>query len=72
MGGAPGDNANVGDTCIAVLALLRAGSTAGTGEYATNIRRGVDFICESIEKADEQSLWVTDVRGTRLQGKLVE
>ena len=64
------DKPNVGDTCAAVLSLLRSGSTPKEGPYAENIRKGMDFICRSIEESDDESLWVTSVRGTRLQGKL--
>ncbi len=64
------DLANVGDTCAAVLALLRSGSTAAEGPYAEPIRRGLAFVCEEIERADRDSLYVTEIRGTRLQGKL--
>ncbi len=64
------DKSNVGDTCIAALALIRAGNTPVVGDHATNVRLAVEFICGNVEKADEQSLWVTDVRGTRLQSKL--
>jgi hypothetical protein len=62
--------ANVADTAMAALALMRAGSTPTSGEYATNVRRAVEFVCASVEKSDENSLSVTDVNGTRLQGKL--
>jgi hypothetical protein len=34
------------------------------------LRKGIDFLCEKIEASDESSLYVTDVRGTRLQSKL--
>ena len=46
------DKANVGDTCIAVLALLRSGSTPGQGEYKDNISKGIDFVCSAVEKSD--------------------
>src|SRR5205823_3365881 len=55
---------------IAVLALMRAGNTPTTGPYAQNVAKGVDFIFERIEKADKDSLYVTDVRGTQLQSKI--
>ena len=64
------DQANVADTASAVLALLRSGSTPGGGPHATNIRRGIEFICEQVERSDDKSLFVTELRGTRLQGKL--
>jgi len=65
-----GDPANVADTCVAALALLRSGSTPEAGAYAAEILRAVDFVCASVEASDEESLFVTDVRGTRVQGKI--
>lgn len=64
------DIPNVADTCMATLALLRAGNTPKEGIYADNVLKAIDFICNQIEKSDKDSLYVTDVRGTRVQGKL--
>jgi hypothetical protein len=61
---------NVADTCIATLALIRAGSTPAKGPYAKNIKGGIDFICGEVEKAEPQGLFVTSVKGTRVQSKL--
>jgi hypothetical protein len=64
------DIPNIGDTCMAALALLRAGNTPKEGVYADNLLKAIDFVCNQIEKADKDTLYVTDLRGTRLQGKL--
>lgn len=64
------DAANVADTCIATLALLRAGNSPTRGEYAESIRRAVEFLCTEVEKSDAKSLSVTSIQGTRVQGKL--
>jgi hypothetical protein len=64
------DKPNVADTCVATLALMRAGSTPSTGPHADNVRRGIEFICCEIEESDKESLYVTSVRGTRVQTKL--
>lgn len=64
------DTANVADTSMAVLALMRAGSTAAEGAYREPIRRGIEYILSEIEASDEQSLFVTSIRGTRVQGKI--
>lgn len=61
---------NVADTCMATLALIRAGSKPSEGPHAANIRKGVEFVASRIEEADPSSLYVTDVRGSRLQMKL--
>ena len=62
--------ANAADTCAAALALLRSGSTPARGEHAKAIRSAIAFICDKVEGADASSMWVADLRGTRLQTKL--
>jgi hypothetical protein len=69
-GGEPSAVANVGDTCIAALALIRAGNTPKEGPYAKNLAKAVEFVAAQVEKSPKDDLSVTDVRGTRLQGKL--
>jgi hypothetical protein len=64
------DTPNVADTCMAALALLRAGHTPREGTYAKHVAKALDFICGHIEKTKTDSLYITDVRGTRLQSKL--
>jgi hypothetical protein len=69
-GGEPSAVANVGDTCIAALALIRAGNTPQNGQYSTNVAKAVAFVCSRVEKSSADDLSVTDVHGTRLQSKL--
>jgi len=64
------DPSDLGNTCIAVLALMRAGHTPKEGEHAKKIAKGVDFILTRVEKADKDSLYLTDVRNTQLQSKI--
>lgn len=64
------ERSNVADTCITVLALMRAGSTPQTGPHAAALLRGVEFVLGQVERADADSLSVTDVQGTRVQAKL--
>lgn len=61
---------NVADTCIASLALVRAGSTAKSGGHHQKIARAVGYVLSQIEASDDSSLFVTDVRGTRVQAKI--
>lgn len=61
---------NVADTSMALMALMRSGSTARSGAYQKAIRRGLGFIMAEIEESDDGSLYVTDIRGTRVQGKI--
>ncbi len=65
-----GNGANVADTCMAALALLRAGSTPCEGAHAQNLARAVSYVCSEIEAADRDSLFVTSVLGTRVQRKI--
>jgi hypothetical protein len=64
------DKPNVGDTCMAVLALIRSGSTPSDGPFAKNVRRGLQYICKEIGASPEEGLHVTSTNGTRLQMKL--
>lgn len=64
------DRANVADTCVAALALIRAGSTPSKGTHAANVRNAVNYVCAQVEESDANSLSVTDIKGTRVQMKL--
>jgi hypothetical protein len=62
--------ASVADSSIAVLALLRSGSSPKAGPHSAVAAKGVDFILSEIEAADTDSMSVTRVHGTRVQTKL--
>jgi hypothetical protein len=64
------DPADVADTCMAALALFRAGNTPKQGKYAKNLARAVEFVCSHVDRADKDSLFVTDVRDTQVQVKI--
>ena len=64
------DKPNVADTCGAVLALIRSGSTPSKGPYARNILAGVKYIISEVQNSDADSLFITQTKGTRLQMKL--
>lgn len=61
---------NVADTCMAVRALVRSGSTPRGGEYQDQVLKALSFICEQVEASDAKDLYVTALRGTRTQMKL--
>ena len=69
-GGTMAGASSVADTSMALLAFLRSGQTAKGGEYAANVRRGIDYVVGEIERSDEGSLYVTQTRGTRVQSKI--
>jgi hypothetical protein len=64
------DPSDVASTCMAALALLRSGSTPTQGPYAKNIARAIDFIRARVDQADNDSLYVTDIRDTQVQVKI--
>jgi CRISPR/Cas system CSM-associated protein Csm2 small subunit len=64
------DPSDVGNTCVALLALIRAGNTPQSGEYKDHVRKGLRFVCDRVEKADGKDLYITDVRNTQLQSKI--
>jgi hypothetical protein len=64
------DPSDVGNTCAAVLALVRAGNSPKDGKYANQVIRGVEFVLRKIEEGDKDSLYVTDVRNIQLQSKI--
>jgi hypothetical protein len=64
------DKPDVADTCIAALALVRAGNTPREGPYKDALARAVRFVRGEIEASDAKSLAVTAIQGTRVQIKL--
>jgi hypothetical protein len=62
--------ANVADTSMALLAFLRAGHTPRGGEHAKTVDRGFGYVLAQIEASDSDSLYVSSVRGTRVQAKI--
>jgi hypothetical protein len=64
------DPPDVANTCVATLALLRGENTPRRGEYAANVKRALDFIVGSVEQADIESPYVTELRGTQVQSKI--
>jgi hypothetical protein len=64
------DPSDIGNTCFVLLALLRAGNTATEGEYKEAVKKGLKYVISRVEKADKDSLYITDVKGTQLQSKI--
>lgn len=69
---APGarEPSNVADSAIALLALLRGDRDGASGPYAEAIRGGLRFVCASVEDSDAESIYVTELRNTRVQMKI--
>ncbi|HEV7405736.1 MAG TPA: prenyltransferase/squalene oxidase repeat-containing protein [Chthoniobacteraceae bacterium] len=64
------DPADLGNTCVSLMALLRAGETPVAGEHREAAQRAFEFICAQVEAADVDSLWATSVRDSQLQVKI--
>lgn len=62
--------ADVANTCMATLALLRGGITPRDGEHADAVSRGLDFVMRHVEGADAESPYVTELRDTQVQVKI--
>ncbi len=72
MGGGAGLKSvgSVADTGMSALALLRSGSSPAGGKHQKALAKAVDYVCAEVESSDQDSLYVTQVRGTRVQGKI--
>ncbi|HET6572633.1 MAG TPA: prenyltransferase/squalene oxidase repeat-containing protein, partial [Fimbriiglobus sp.] len=64
------DPSDVGNTCMVLLALYRAGNTPTEGDYKAHVQKGLKYLFEQVEKAKADDLYVTDVRNTQLQSKI--
>lgn len=64
------DPSDLGNTSASVVTLLRAGESPIEGQHRDEMKKAFDYICKQVEKADENSLYVTDVRDTQLQVKI--
>lgn len=62
--------ANVADSSMALIALLRAGHSPRVGAYGKHVEKGLNYVMSEIEQSDDNSLFVTAVRGTRVQTKI--
>jgi len=64
------DPSDMGNTCYALLALVRAGNTATEGEHKEAVKKGLKYVLAMVEKSKGDDLYVTDVRNTQLQSKV--
>jgi hypothetical protein len=64
------DPSDLGNTCVSLVTLLRSGHTPAEGIHRDAAAKALDFICDHVERADQESLYVTDVRDTQLQVKI--
>ncbi len=57
-------------TAIVGMALLRSGTTLEKGIHAQNLKKALDYILKTIESADNDDPFITEVRNTQIQSKL--
>lgn len=57
-------------TAMVGMALLRSGTTLEKGTYATNLKKALDFLLETIESDGGEGKYITSVRNTQIQTKL--
>lgn len=64
------DPSDLGNTCVSLMALLRAGHSPAAGEHREAARKAFEYLCRQVEKAEDATLYVTAVRDTQLQVKI--
>jgi hypothetical protein len=64
------DPSDLGNTCVSLVTLLRAGESPLQGAHREAAQKAFEYICKQVENADPNSLYVTDVRDTQLQVKI--
>jgi hypothetical protein len=64
------DRSDVGNSVVALISFMRVGQDLRTGEYAENLRKGVEYVFSTMEKCNDETLFVTHVRDTQLQSKI--
>jgi hypothetical protein len=64
------DPPDVGNTCVGLMAVLRANAVRETDSFTTAIRKAFDFVAKQVEASDDESLYVTSIRDTQLQVKI--
>lgn len=57
-------------TAMVAMALLRCGNTPTTGKYSTNLSLATDYLLAQVEKTPDESINITDQKGTQPQAKL--
>ncbi|QDU91413.1 hypothetical protein Pla175_48360 [Pirellulimonas nuda] len=57
-------------TAFSLLALLRAGHTPAEGDHYPQVRKGLTYLVDAVEKADEEGPLITKIEGTQPQTKL--
>lgn len=65
-------SADPATTSMVAMALLRSGSTLTTGEFSVHLNKALTFLLKSIENSPDESINITELKGTQIQTKLGE
>ena len=57
-------------TAFTLLSLMRSGHTPMAGVYQTQVKKGLEYLVTTVEKAQSEGPLITDVQGTQPQTKL--
>ena len=61
---------DVANTCVATLALLRAGHTPTQGKYKDNLQKSVNYVVVRVEESPQEGLTISTREGTQIQVKV--
>ena len=61
---------DLANTAVAVLALVQAGHTPGSGKHRAVVKRGLEFVLHQVEASPEEGLAVSSITGTQIQRNL--
>lgn len=61
---------DVANTCLAALAMLRAGNTMSKGPHQESLKKAVAFVLRNVEQSPVDGLQITDQKNTQVQRKL--
>lgn len=65
------DTSNVADTCMAALAFVRSGNYPNSkAKFSLHVQKAAFYVMDAVEAADADSLFITNIRNTRVQAKL--
>jgi hypothetical protein len=67
---APEEPSDLGCTCLALMAFVRAGNTTTKGDYSKNVAKATEFIIHAVAKADRSTLATNERNHTQLQLKV--
>lgn len=63
-------SADPATTAMVCMALVRNGSTLTSGEYSSQLKRGLEYLLKAVETSDKNSLNITTETNTQIQSKL--